>query len=325
MTTKSLSTAEHKCNFCDKVFSSPSQLKQHAIRHSNDKPFKCDFCKKSFKRKGHLSRHMERAHIKKNSHEHKCSICDKIFSSYFHVKQHVMVHTEQMKTNELKHKCNICDEIFPSPSQLKRHEIVHSDEGSFKCDFCEKIYRHKSSWSSHMEKAHIKKNRHEHKCKICDKVFSSYYFMKRHETVHTDERPFKCDFCVKSFKLKETCSRHMERVHNQSKRRYACEKCGKSYGSLSYLKQHTITVHIDKEPFPCDYCPKEFRYKHERDRHVKNVHVIVPYHMPTTLDLPVVEIKFEPDNDFNKENVQSLEEEVKKETIEDDDEFHITN
>ena len=39
------------------------------------------------------------------------------------------------------------------------------------------------------------------------------------------------------------------------------------------------------------------------------------------LSRPVVEVKFEPDNDV--ENVQG--EGVKKETLEDDDEFHITN
>ena len=82
-------------------------------------------------------------------------------------------------------------------------------------------------------------------------------------------------------------------------------------------KQHT-NVHTDKEIFLCNYCPFQFRFKHERDRHVKNDHIIAP-----SLDSPVVEVKFEPDNGFNVENLQ--EEDVKKETLEDDDEFHITN
>ena len=55
----------------------------------------------------------------------------------------------------------------------------------------------------------------EYPCGFCEKVFSCYSHMKKHEIVHSDERPFKCDFCEKLFRRKYDCSRHMKVVHIQ--------------------------------------------------------------------------------------------------------------
>ena len=34
--------------------------------------------------------------------------------------------------------------------------------------------------------------------------------MKKHEIVHSDEKPFKCTFCEKYFRRKYDCTRHMK-------------------------------------------------------------------------------------------------------------------
>src|SRR5258706_9951659 len=48
---------KHECTVCGKAFERVSNLKQHSIIHSGEKPFKCDTCGKCFNRKGHLNRH----------------------------------------------------------------------------------------------------------------------------------------------------------------------------------------------------------------------------------------------------------------------------
>ena len=35
-----------RCKSCNKLFNSVWYLKQHAVKHSNDRPFKCKFCLK---------------------------------------------------------------------------------------------------------------------------------------------------------------------------------------------------------------------------------------------------------------------------------------
>ncbi|KAL3077203.1 hypothetical protein niasHS_013192 [Heterodera schachtii] len=45
------------CKDCGKLFNSVWYLKQHAVKHSNDRPFKCRFCMKTYKFRSNLYQH----------------------------------------------------------------------------------------------------------------------------------------------------------------------------------------------------------------------------------------------------------------------------
>ncbi|CAD5227944.1 unnamed protein product [Bursaphelenchus okinawaensis] len=45
------------CKECGKLFKSIWYLKQHAVRHSNERPFKCNYCQKAFKFRSNLYQH----------------------------------------------------------------------------------------------------------------------------------------------------------------------------------------------------------------------------------------------------------------------------
>ncbi|KAI6198222.1 putative zinc finger protein [Aphelenchoides fujianensis] len=47
----------HQCEHCNKIFVSLKGLQQHAIIHTDEKPFACDICSKSFRFKSNLFEH----------------------------------------------------------------------------------------------------------------------------------------------------------------------------------------------------------------------------------------------------------------------------
>ena len=57
-------------------------------------------------------------------------------------------------------------------------------------------------------------SRGEYPCNFCEKVFPCYSHMKKHEIVHSDQKPFKCDFCDKYFRRKYDCTRHMKGMYH---------------------------------------------------------------------------------------------------------------
>ena len=57
-----------------------------------------------------------------------------------------------------------------------------------------------------------------------------------HQKIHTDEKPFTCPHCAKTFRERSNLVRH-ERIHT-SEKPYSCPKCQKAYSTNHGLKYH---------------------------------------------------------------------------------------
>ena len=93
-----------RCTICNKNLPSPSQLAQHLLIHTGEKPFECGTCGKCFRSSGDLRKHIN------------------------------------LHTREKRYECDICEKFYYDASALRRHKFVHTGEKSYECDTCGKLF-----------------------------------------------------------------------------------------------------------------------------------------------------------------------------------------
>uniref|UniRef100_A0A0E0NPS4 JmjC domain-containing protein n=1 Tax=Oryza rufipogon TaxID=4529 RepID=A0A0E0NPS4_ORYRU len=105
---------------------------------------------------------------------------------------------------------------------------------AFQCDieFCDMTFETKAELRAHQRNICTDES--------CGKRFSSHKYLKRHQCVHRDERPFKCpwDGCPMTFKWLWAQTEHI-RVHT-GERPYKCSApdCGQSFRYVSDYSRH---------------------------------------------------------------------------------------
>ena len=79
------------------------------------------------------------------------------------------------------------------------------------------------------------------KCSYCDYKTKRSHSLKRHERIHTGEKPFSCSKCNKVFSTKGQLKIH-ELIHTDEKP-YKCSLCDYKTVSQSHLKKHERNKH----------------------------------------------------------------------------------
>lgn len=126
---------------------------------------------------------------------------------------------EENTANSLR--CEQCPFSTNSSSELLFHKVLHTDP---------LFYGENNDSKS--------KPVPRYKCPVCDKIFPKVSLLG-HIRQHTEERPFTCNICGKSFARKNNLQYHVKNHESTTKRVYKknlpnektflCSTCGSSF------------------------------------------------------------------------------------------------
>lgn len=208
----------------------------------------------------------KRVRIKRK--ESTCDICGKRLSSLGHLKRHLLSIHQNMK----KYICGICGKRFQQKRNLLIHQITHSDKKNFKCDLCEKSYKHSTALKGHKEREHsnalgIEKSIYF--CNECKKQFVFKQTLIMHMLIHDNIKCHVCTICGKGFVLKRYLAYHVK-LHTRSEdRQFACTLCPLKFKIKKDLRRHQVK-HSEVLNYSCNECGKKFKYKSMLNYHVLN-------------------------------------------------------
>ena len=167
-----------KCNICEKILSTATNLNTHVVlTHTEDgiKHLQCTHCPKKFVRRADLNRHTK-SHQTKKDNPLKCKFCSMTFILEEPFQRHQKLH----ESNQFN--CNYCKYSSARKDGVDIHQKIHIDVKPFQCDGCPKGFRRKQELVIHIR-------------------------------FHTGEKPFQCKMCPKKFT--QSCHRltHTKLIH----------------------------------------------------------------------------------------------------------------
>lgn len=115
-------------------------------------------------------------------------------------------------------------------------------------------------------------------CLTCKKKFLSKNDLRKHERIHTGERPYVCKECNLGFRQAGSLKNHMASRHSQldSSEVYVCNECNKSFPIKERLRLHMRT-HTGHKPYACKHCPKTFARGGQLVQHTRTHTGLRPY------------------------------------------------
>jgi uncharacterized C2H2 Zn-finger protein len=125
------------------------------------------------------------------------------------------------------------------------HQEISESE-MFKCEYCNKQYKVRNYYISHMRRIHGGKKRTTVK-KAPNKIKTQSIPTKskpQHKSVEKEIQ--HCDLCKKVFTTKKSYLNHMKIKHEfvDPKKMYVCDHCGKRQILKYYLIRHIQVVHF---------------------------------------------------------------------------------
>ena len=260
----------------------------------------CGQCGKNFARKALLNEHLAEVHGDNKARKMQCKVCNKWMSNAKIMEGH---HNMHMGTKPFK--CDFCEKSYRTRGNMAAHrKEVHGKEwkeelgkrisegrkSSNPCPQCGLQFPLQPALNQHLAEIHNDPEAKELQCQTCDKFFRSKQVLKNHVRTHTGDRPFKCDFCPKSFLSHNTMDVHRKHMHPEEwdankdhifeqnkeamkmKMRAARAERTASMPRKDTFKEETEKIDGRASSNPCPQCGMDFPFQGKLYQHLAEVH-----------------------------------------------------
>lgn len=254
-------------------------VKQTSKCNTNGNSFTCDFCSVCTNNQSELNDHLIALH------------CDLVFCCDLcknykprndlitHMTEHALntlqtplPNKNPQTSDKFQFQCVKCDKQFTSTSGLKYH--MNSNHAlvkqQFPCDECHHVFPCKRVLQNHFRSVHSKDK--PFKCNECGKYFKTDSTLYAHRKIHSKEAPHKCFDCGKGFKFKHHLDTHALQHNKTKEKTFECNFCHKKFAALNNLTKHRKIHENTTSDFACHICGVKLMQKRYLKDHMKRVH-----------------------------------------------------
>nr|KAG5702812.1 hypothetical protein BaRGS_001894 [Batillaria attramentaria] len=227
--------------------------------------YHCHICDYKTDRKPNFYKH-KRKHM--GIRPHRCEVCHYRAATSSNLKRHLAIHADLRN-----YRCHVCGLNFRQKIHLERHIKYKHEEKKVKCPLCDYVCANENPDL----KVHIRRKHVPHSG-MCSFVTDCESRLRRHQYIHTKEKPFQCGLCEYRGSQKEHVLRHMRSQHNiEIIRKHRAKKDSSSTGKASGEEGSPRVVEradytSEEKIFACNHCTMKFAklinlYKHLHTQH----------------------------------------------------------